>query len=305
MRGLNTILTDCVAQSNSNSACTSSSGFNISSQSDLDNLAQCTTLTGDLVIQSQLASGTLNTVKTITGNLEILQDITMTYFSAPALQSIGGTFQLINLTILSSLSMPSLTSVGAIDFEILPALQALNFGGVTSAANVLITDTQLASLNGIQLSTVGTFDINNNFYLKSVSQPSLTAVTSALTIAFNAAGVQVNLPALTTIQNATFRDVGDVQLPSLDNVTGDLGFVQNGMSTINMQNLTSIGQSLSFVNNSALTNVTAPKLATIGGTFLIANNSDYSNIEFNQVTSVGGSIDWTGTFSMASLSALK
>ena len=261
-------------------------------------------MTGSVLVTGTAGTLNLNGVRSISGDLSITQVITLTSFSAPSLQSISGTFRLVNLTILNSLNMPQLTTVGDIDWEILPALQTPTFGGITQADNILITDTQLSSLNFFNLNNVGDFNINNNFYLQSVSQSNLMVVRSALSIAFNGPQLACNFPNLVTMQNGTFRQAASVTLSSLNNVTGDLGFIQNSFSTILLPNLTSIQSSLSFVNNSGLNNVTAPQLKSVGGTLLIANNSNYNDIEFNTVTDVGGSVDWTGTFSKASLSSI-
>jgi hypothetical protein len=288
--------------------CSNSNGFNITSQSDLDNLSSCQNLTGNVIIQSSIPQASLNGVQRVDGDVRVLQDNVMTSFSAPDLETITGAFTLVNLTILSSLSLPQLTQVGSIDFEILPALQTRTFGGITQADDILITDTQLSSLNGIQLSSVHSFNINNNFFLKNVSQPELTEATGAVSIAFNAPSVAVDFPILTSMENGTFRQVASVDLPALANVTGDLGFIQNSFTTVNLPNLTSVQSSLSFVNNSQLTNVSAPMLDSIGGAFLIANNSKFAVIDFDSVSSVGGAVDWTGTYysvSMASLSDVK
>lgn len=67
-----------------------------------------------------------------------------------------------------------------------------------------------------------------------------------------------------------------------------------------------VGESLSFVNCSSLTNISFPKLTQVGGTFLIANNSQLKTIGgFGSVNTVGGSIDWTGAFDNASLPSIQ
>jgi hypothetical protein len=77
------------------------------------------------------------------------------------LQSISGTFELVNLTGLTTLSAPSLTSVGSINFVILPLLQSMNLG-INEAGNVRISDTQLSALTGLSLSTVSDLGIGKH-----------------------------------------------------------------------------------------------------------------------------------------------
>ena len=99
-----------------------------------------------------------STVSKIDGDLSISLTSAVTSFSAPGLETITGTFELLNLTALSSVSAPSLASVGAIYFVILPVFQTMTLG-ITEIGNVRISDTQLTSLNGLSLSTVNDFGI--------------------------------------------------------------------------------------------------------------------------------------------------
>jgi hypothetical protein len=149
-----------VAQS-SNSSCSNSNGFSIQSQSDLDALSSCTTVTGNVNIESvAISSVTIpSTVEKIDGDLRVSQISSVTSFLASGLTSITGTFQLLNLTGLTTLSAPSLTSVGAINFVILPLMQTMTLG-IQEAGNVLISDTQLSSLTGLSLASVSDLDIS-------------------------------------------------------------------------------------------------------------------------------------------------
>jgi len=107
------------------------------------------------------------------------------------------------------------------------------------------------------------------------------------------------------VQNASFRNIQSISFNALANVTSNLGFFDSLVPSVSAPNLTTIESSLSFVNCSALTNLSFPQLTTIGGTFLIANNTALTTIGgFNQVSTVGGSIDWTGSFDNASLPAI-
>jgi len=157
--GLLALLNTVQAQS-SNSTCTNTNGFNIASQSDLDALSSCSTVTGNIIINSiSIPSVTIpQGVQHVKGDLRVSQIVSVVSFTASGLQSISGTFELLNLTGLQSLSAPSLTSVGGINFVILPLLQTMTLG-ITEAGNVRISDTQLSALNGLSLSTVGDLGI--------------------------------------------------------------------------------------------------------------------------------------------------
>jgi len=99
-------------------------------------------------------------VQRVVGDVSISQTSAVTSFIAPALQSITGQFELLNLTALQTLNAPFLTSVGSINFVILPLLQSMSFD-ITQAGNILISDTQLSSLNGFSISTINDFGISN------------------------------------------------------------------------------------------------------------------------------------------------
>jgi hypothetical protein len=143
-----------------NSTCNNTSGFEIQSQSDLDAFGSCTTVNGNILIQSiSIDTVTIpNSVTKVIGNVQVGQISALTTFTASGLQSISGTFELLNLTGLQTLSAPSLTSVGGINFVILPLLQTMTLG-ITQAGDVRISDTELSTLSGFSLSTVNDFGI--------------------------------------------------------------------------------------------------------------------------------------------------
>jgi hypothetical protein len=229
----------------------------------------------------------------------------LTTFEADNLQSITGTFELVNLTGLTTLTAPSLTTVGGISFVILPLLQTMNLG-INEAGTVRISDTQLSALTGLSLTTVGDLGIDNNRFLKSISQPDLKEVNGALAISANSPQLTVSFPALLTAQNASFRNIQSISFAALSNVSSNLGFFSSSMTSVSAPNLTDVGSSLSFVNCSSLDNLTFPSLTTIGGTFLIANNTALKDVGgFDKVDTIGGSIDWTGTFDNASLPSIS
>ena len=100
-------------------------------------------------------------IQHVTGDVSVSLTSSVVSFSAPGLESIGGTFELLNLTALLSLSAPSLTSVGGINFVILPLLSTMTFG-INQAGNIVISDTQLATLDGFSLTAVNDFRIGTS-----------------------------------------------------------------------------------------------------------------------------------------------
>ena len=236
----------------------------------------------------------------ITGNLTVTDAIQLASLSFGSLQSIGG-FELGGLTVLSELSMPQITKVDQLNFTALPALQQLSFGGtgLTQANSILITNTGLSSLQGINnLQEVDFFNVNNNPSLQNISL-QVTSIKNSLDIEANdgyVTGLQTSFPLLETAQNMTFRNCSSVSLPSLANVSEDLGFYGNTMQSFAAPNLTTCG-GLIFVDNTELTNISLPMLTSINASYQIANNTQLKIINgFQKLSIIGGALDFNGNF---------
>jgi hypothetical protein len=146
-----------------NSTCSNTAGFSIQSQSDLDALGGCQTVTGNILVQSVAFDPIVvpSGIEKINGDFRVGLSKSVVTVSATGLQSVSGTFELLNLTALTTVTMPSLTTVGSINFVILPLFNTMTLG-ISTAGNIQISDTQLTALNGISLSSVGDFDISIN-----------------------------------------------------------------------------------------------------------------------------------------------
>lgn len=271
----------------------------ISSAAAATSLASCDTWTGDVVIDESVAGELdISGVGQVTGDFTCDGATNLTSLVVSSLNSIGGTFTLNGLTILTNLQFDSLTSVDTISWTALPALQGLNFAaGVKTASSIIISNTELESLAGISLETVGDMDINNNPYLTEVNVNDIANATGSISFSANSADLKIDFPNLIFALNMTFRNVSSVDMPSLETVNGSLGFYSNTFETFSAANLTSTGESLVFDDNSALTNISLPDLTTVGGGFQIANNTDLKMIDgFTGLETVGGAIDFSGEF---------
>lgn len=221
----------------------------------------------------------------------------MTSLEANDLTEIDESFALNGLTILSTLQMPSLTKVNNINWVALPALQQLSFThGVTQAGNVTISNTQLNTLDGINLETCEIFNVNNNPYLKDINM-QMANISQALNIQANSHDLTASFPNLEFAFNMTFRNCSEINLPSLASVNGSLGFYSNYMTTFSAANLTQTGQSLVFDDNPSLTNISIPLLKQINGGYQIANNTELKVINgFKGLKVVAGAVDFSGNF---------
>lgn len=254
-------------------------------------------MTGSITVGSNVGTFEMPDVQVIQGDFNVKGAAGLVSISAASLRTISGGFNLQGLIILQTLSCPQLTKVGTINWVTLPALRALEFTAeVTECAEVLITDTQLGSLDGINLQTCNIFNINNNKQLKTVNV-ALGNVTNALSVEFNSKNVDVSFPNLVWARNITVRDAGTASFPELSFVNQTIAFINNTFESVSFPKLTQVGQSFTFNSNSKLTNITAEGLETIGGTFQLANNTKLVVIDgFNSLTTVEGSIDFSGSF---------
>jgi len=301
------VLSVAAAQS---STCTSST-FTVNTPADATNLATCSTIKGSVLIgPSATDTIDLSGPQQITGDLICANATNLVTLKSSTIGSIGGTFNLNGLTLISTLKMDALTSVGAINWVALPALSQLSFGStVSQAKSVVISNTFLSTLEGINLDTVATIQIDNNNRLKTFST-QVANITSNLMIFANGQQLNVSFPNLIWAANMTFRAIEEIHIPSLAVVNGSLGFYDSFVSSINAPNLTAVGNtgtgqgSLAFVDNVLLTNITMPLLASVGGADQIANNTLLGGISFAALENVGGAIDFSGNFTTPILPAL-
>ncbi|KAL6939636.1 hypothetical protein ACO0RG_003481 [Hanseniaspora osmophila] len=274
-------------------------------QSDLDNLSSCSTIVGTLTIGDDLENPTLSNVQEIQGTLNVTGSSNIVSFSAEDLETITENLDMIDLTSILTISLPKLSTVGTINLEALPVVNSVVLTALDSANNVIISDTNLESLSGFEnLENVNTFDINNNGNLVSIIS-TLKTVSNSLEITYNGDDCEIAFDDLKWANNITIRDASSVSFDSLNNVNSSIGFINNDIGSLKLDNMTTIGGSLVVVGNDNLTSVSFPELETIGGALVVANNSILKNISsFPQLTKINGALDIVGPFSSFSLPKL-
>ncbi|KAJ5556512.1 Leucine rich repeat 5 [Penicillium frequentans] len=256
----------------------------ISSQSDADTLAaDCTTVKGDVTISSSYSQGLdLGSIEKITGTLSCSDAPNITSITAGSLASIGGNFTLDGLTTLSSLSMAELTTIGSIAWQALPALYSLDFTtGVTTVGDLNILNTALTTLDGISLDTVGQFQIEDNTGLKTCNISSLKNATGLISFAGNLDTLEVDLSSLEGGTSMTFRNISSINIPSLETLSGQLGFWGTDFATFSAPQAHLLR---------------APVLKTVDGGFTVTRNDELQVIDLPDLETVAGAIDFTGNF---------
>lgn len=233
----------------------------------------------------------------ITGDLRVVSNKGITNLQSNDLEKIGGSFTVRNAESLNAIQFPKLSSVEKLEWQTLNALITLDLGPITEAEEVTVSDTNLRSLDGIDLKSVRKLDINNNAHLTKFTT-QLHDLSDNLNIQANGLNLEVALPNLVWIANMTISNVTEFSIPALRVVNGSARFDSNYFESFIAPNLTHTESGdISFVGNGKLDNLTFPKLTSIGGGLLIANNTELSKIDaFPQLESVGGAIKLRGSF---------
>jgi len=296
-----------VVNAQSDSGCSASNGpLQIQNQGDATAIGGCTSFTGSITIATNTQDKiNLPNIRSISGDLIADGATNMTSFGADSLQTIGGKFTLNNLQLLTSISFPFLTSVGDLSFQGLPNLAALGFSAnVKTIKSLNIQNTFLGSLAGLNPQTIDSITVANNRMLQTLSF-QVSQVMQSINIQGNGDNFNAQFPNLQTAQNITFRQCPTINIPSLMNVTGSLGFYDNSLTSISAVNLTSVGQTLAINSHPNLNNVSLPALTSIGGGFQVQNNTALTSVDVPQLKTIGGALDFYGGFTSVTLAGLK
>lgn len=236
--------------------------------------------------------------KSITGDLIINNATQLISISSSTIQSIGGNFELQGLELLSSVNMQALKTLNKLNMIKLPQLSTLTFGtsGVTKASDIVVSDTFLNDLSGLNINSVDSLTITNNNKLTAFNS-DLVNITSLLSVTSNGNNMEINMTKLTSAAEIQISNVKSFVVPRLKTITQSLKFDTNPELTIfSAKNITSVTDSITFINNNKLTNVSFPLLTTIGD-MTIQNNTKLLAVEgFPTLSKVAGGIILRGNF---------
>lgn len=286
------------------SGCSFKNGLTATAQSDLDDISGCEAVSGDITISGDLGSASIANVRAIYGDLKIFNSSTITQFAADSLTTITGTLSLEQLTILTDLSFGSLASVGAISYVTLPNLGETGLSVVTECNSLLFSDTNIASLEGVNPTHVEVFNINNNREMTSVNS-NIETISSALTVAFNGDDTTVEFPDLLWANNMTFYSVSSVSIPEIVAINKSAGFFESSMEELEFPLVTSIGGDLTIENNEDLTSVDFSNVTKLGGGLVIVNNTELSSVSFDELKSITGAVTIDGDFDNVTMDSLR
>lgn len=290
------LLFACISQVVASVSC-SASTVTITDQSDADALAACTAPGWTNIVLDEAFSGevTLNGIDIINGNLTFQNISQLTSVTAPNLTAIKGAFNLDSLTILSNLAFPALVFVNSMNVIGLPALQGLSFDAGPTVNNLLISDTQLYDLNGLNIVAADIVNINNNPYLTNISLP-FTKVTQSLTISANSFQTVADFAQLQTAADMTLRNITGLSIPQLSSVSGSLGIYGTNVQQFDFALLKTVGATFAIVDGPDLSSIRAPALTSVGGALYFDNTTKLDTINLPSLATVSGGAWLRGSF---------
>lgn len=288
-------------------ACSASGGTaTIQNSGDATAFASCSTFSGSIAIETG-ATGpiAIDGIKKLDGNLIARNNSNIEVISANDLEEIG-TFELNELSKLHTVTFPKLKTVDKLSWIGLPVLQNLGFTEkITQASEINIQNTELQSLEGIDLEKADTVYIANNPYISEIAM-QVESIGTSLILEGNNAEVNVTFPNLIWAFNMTFRNCSSVEVASLESLNGSLGMYGNVFSDFKAPNLTEIGGALAIVSNTELTNISFPELTDVGFNLEVANNTKLRELTgFPKLKSINGALDFNGNMTKVDLPALN
>ncbi|KAF3112195.1 hypothetical protein TWF706_010794 [Orbilia oligospora] len=319
---LTTSITQVSSQSSLN--CTAETQT-ANSQSDLDALSECVTLSGSLTIGRDIVNATINGIQTIRGAFRILYGAKVERLEAPDLSFIGGIMQINGALNLTDMRMPNLANVGALRFESLPRLKRLGFSSKVGSLNeeftaiqLVVWDTAIESLEDVIYDRIETVQIIQNDNLVNVTLP-VKNITGVFAVRDNGEGTKVNLPYLGSAGSVGLGNlVAEVNLPSLTWVETVVEISSGSLKTIEFPNLVNIGKEKTSTNTNTrratleisrsrnLTDVSFPKLEWIMSDLRINGSEKWTDLKgFPVLGSVGRDVVINGSFTNIDLPELR
>lgn len=162
----------------------------ITSQNDMDQIRNCKTYSGNLIIDNTVASDLrMNGVELLEGDLMVTNNNALQGFGLPKLQGINGQLKFANNKLLSSIDVKQLYAIRSLEVSVHPALNELKFvAGLSQAEKIVIADTTCTKIDGLKMTTSKDIEISNNIYLRSLSFGNMSSVGNIL--------ISANSPAL-------------------------------------------------------------------------------------------------------------
>jgi hypothetical protein len=154
----------------------------IITQHDLDQIRNCKTYGGSILIDNCGASELkMNGVELLEGDLIVTNNNGLQSISFPRLQGVNGLLKFANNKLLNTIDVKQLYALRSLEVSVHPALNELKFSaGLSQADRIKIADTTCTKIEGFKLQSTKEIEMTNNIYLKSLSFGNLTSVGTIL-----------------------------------------------------------------------------------------------------------------------------
>ncbi|KAG2194421.1 hypothetical protein INT47_003132 [Mucor saturninus] len=270
----------------------------ITSQNDMDQIRNCKTYSGNILIDNTAASDLrMNGVELLEGDLMVTNNNGLQGFGLPKLQGINGQLKFANNKLLSSIDVKQLYAIRSLEVSVHPALNELKFAaGLSQAEKIIIADTTCTRIDGFKMTTSKDIEISNNIYLKSLSFANMSSVGNIL-ISANSPALILDLNTVSGLREGSFRNLAGIELTSLQKVSGDISFISNTFQSLDLPAAVDIIGTLTLTDNINLNNLSMSKLGHLGGALSVVGNNQLSSVNaFPSLQQVDGTLDLSGNF---------
>ncbi|KAI8886098.1 hypothetical protein K501DRAFT_293069 [Backusella circina FSU 941] len=277
------------------------------SQADLDAISSCQHYSGSITIDKTGSWDlSLKGVEYVKGNIIVTNNVDLQYLYMPDLKQVDGSITIEHNTGLSKLDVPQLQSAWGVSLVVLPSLDAIDFpAGLQYVNSLRVEDTKAPTITGLQSKSIHSLVFTNNNFMPVFDLSSVEEITGEMLVVGNRAMV-LKAENLKTMHTSFFFHLAELQMPSLEHITGDISFHNNEMKKVNFEKLHTIDGTVVIANNELLSETSFPTLYYIGGALSIGNNFALQSIAgFPVLSTIGGVADFAGAFMEYQLPAIQ
>ncbi|KAJ1926757.1 protoplasts-secreted [Tieghemiomyces parasiticus] len=310
--------------------------YDIQTAGDFRDLESCEEVTGNIIISSgDWVELTLPGLHTLQGNLNITGNPRLTDIHLPRLKTLVGTLHVEGNRHLAAIRTPHVRQFGGLLVTENPLLYTIDFPrNQTSIDMLAISDTRMTTLPSWAIEQAQTVYFANNPFLDRILLPHLTNVHQTLWVecrflALDPPPVPIDLTRLQAVGGElVVLGCGELQAPTLEHIErtllvkenaarqldflnlvtvgGNLELRDSDFILANFPTLSTVGQSLLFDNNAALSLPSFPSLTTIGENFRISGDHLIGLLDdFGSLRTVGRSANLRGLLHHVDLAALE
>lgn len=143
----------------------------------------------------------------------------------------------------------------------------------------------------------GNLIVNGVSEISSLSSSSLVSVGGTIDISSNNPSLGVDLASLEWAYEFAINNTRSFEVPALTFVNNSIRFGQNSFEIVSAKQLTRVGGTMSFTNNSDVSRLEFPLLERIDAALVVADNPSLAFIDsFPELERVTGAIFLDGDF---------